>query len=454
MQKKTRNILIGLAAAVPLAVGLYYVPPIHDRLAWRLAELRSRIAYFFNPPEDIVFVPTQQAQFTPSSRPSSTSTQEVSAQTPATITPTPGPQSVLLDSVAFVDQMNRWNYCGPANLTMALLYWGWTGIPGNNMLPRDQVGSVLKPGVDDPDLTFIQRSNSDVNVMPYEMVDFVNDYTSFRALYRYGGEIETLKRLAAAGFPVVTERGTFQTSPVTGKLEWVGHYAFTTGYDAAAEELIWQDSYTPDDDIPNEQEGKNRHISYADYIEGWRAFNYVFIVVYPPEQEAALLQAMGPWADPTWALQNALRIAEQETQELSDMALFFAWFNKGTSYTYLFEYGLGAEAYDYAYASIYPNLPEGPTRPYRILWYQTGPYWAYYYTSRYQDVINLADANLESILPNNPPRMLEESLYWRAMAEVALGYYDDGYADMRSAVHFNPNFSAALAKLQEWGISP
>ena len=454
MRKRTRNILIGLGATVLLAVGLYYVPPVHDRLAWRLAELRSRIAYLFSPPEENFFLPTEHSQYTSTPRPTSTPTLEPTLQNTPTITPTPGPQSVILDGVVFVDQMNRWNYCGPANLTMALLYWGWTGIPGNNMLPRDQVGGVLKPGVDDPDLTFIQRSNSDVNVMPYEMVDFVNDYTPYRALYRYGGEIDLVKRLVSAGFPVIAERGTFQTSPVTGKLEWVGHYAFTTGYDAAAEELIWQDSYTPDDDIPNEQEGKNRHVSYADYIDGWRAFNYVFIVVYPPEQEAALLQAMGPWADSTWALQNALRIAEEETQTLSDMALFFAWFNKGTSNTYLFEYGLGAEAYDYAYANIYPNLPEGPTRPYRILWYQTGPYWAYYWTSRYQDVINLADTNLDSILPNNPPRMLEESLYWRALAEVALGYYDAGYEDMRQAVHYNPNFAAARAKLQEWGISP
>jgi hypothetical protein len=454
MPRGTRNILIGLLAVVLVAVGLYYLPPIHSRLAWRLEELRTRIAYYLNPPEDVLFVPAEQALETSTPRPTSTPSVVPTDQPTPTITSTPVPQSLVLDDIVFVDQMNRWNYCGPANLAMALEYWGWRGIPGDSMLPRDQIGAVVKPGVDDPNLSFIERGNSDVNVMPYELQDFVNDYTPYRALYRYGGEVDLIKRLIAAGFPVVTERGTLQFSRVTNREEWVGHYAFTTGYDDATQEFIWQDSYTPDEDIPNEREGKNRRISYADYIEGWRAFDYLFLIVYPPEQEAALLQALGPWADPTWALQNALRIADQEIPTLSGMDLFFAWFNKGTSNVYLFEYGLAAEAYDYAYTNVYPTLPEGPTRPYRLMWYQTGPYWAYYYTSRYQDVINLASTNLNSILPNNPPRLLEESLYWRALAEAALGYYDAAYADMRESVHYNPNFSAGLAKLQEWGISP
>jgi len=50
-------------------------------------------------------------------------------------------------------------------------------------------------------------------------------------------------------------------------------------------------------------------------------------------------------------------------------------------------------------------------RPYRIMWYQSGPYFAYYYSARYQDVINLADTTLYKTIAQPT---LEESLYWRA----------------------------------------
>ncbi|MEW6094042.1 MAG: C39 family peptidase [Chloroflexota bacterium] len=442
MSKKTRNILIGLAAFILAAIGLYNIPFIHDKLAWRVEDLQTSIYYFFNPPEEVVFVPTQQSQMTVTSRPTSTPTTATTAEFTPTITPTPLPQMVMLDGVIFVDQMHRWNYCGPANLAMALKYLGWTGT-------RDDVGAVVKPGVNDPSLDFIQRSQTDVNVMPYEMVDFVNDYTEFRALYRYGGTVDLLKQLIAAGFPVVAEKGIYQTLPPENTMQWAGHYAFTTGYDDSTQEFIWQDSYTPDETIPYEQQGKNVRISYEEYIETWRAFNYVFIVVYQPEREAELYQVLGQWADETWATQKALEIAEQETQTLTGIDQFFAYFNLGTSNVRLMEYGLAAQAYDTAFA-LYNALPEDD-RPYRIMWYQTGPYWAYYYTSRYQDVINLADATEATLFSH---RVIEETLYWRALAEASLGLYDAAYTDVRRAVEYNPNFGPGISLMAEWGIGP
>ena len=44
------------------------------------------------------------------------------------------------------------------------------------------------------------------------------------------------------------------------------------------------------------------------------------------------------------------------------------------------------------------------------MWYETAPYYAYYYTGRYQDVVNLAEANLNKIMAT---RSLEESWFWR-----------------------------------------
>jgi hypothetical protein len=440
----TRNtiILTSLAVLIVIAVALSFVPKIHSAIAWRVEDLQTEIYYFFNPPGQVVFVPTGQLQATITPRPTPTSTPVTTAQFSPTITSTPIPQTVILDGVSFVDQMHRWNYCGPANLTMALNYVGWTGT-------RDEVGAAIKPGVDDPSLDAIQRSQTDVNVMPYEMVDFVNDKTPYRALYRYGGTVDLLRSLIAAGFPVIAEKGIYQTLPPENTMQWAGHYAFTTGYDDSQQEFIWQDSYTPNKNIPYEQQGKNVRVSYEEYLQNWRAFNDVFIVVYKPEREADLYQVLGNWADESWAAQKALDTAEQETSTLTGIDAFFAWFNKGTSYGLLTDYGQGALAYDQAF-TLYNALPE-KDRPFRVMWYQTGPYKAYYYTSRYQDVINRADTTELTLFSH---RVLEETLYWRAMAEASLGLYDAAYNDMRQAVLYHPGFQSALDMLAQWGIAP
>ncbi len=449
MSKKIRNILIAVAAAILLAIGLYNIPYIHQKLAWRVEDLRTTIYYFFNPPEEVVFVPTQQSILTLTPRATVTPTLEVAEALTPTNTSIPIPPSVLLEDVIFIDQMHRWNYCGPANLAMALAYVGWKGEPGNLMNLRDQVGAVIKPGVNDPNLDFIQRSQTDVNVMPYEMVDFVNDRTEFRALFRYGGTSDLLKHLLAAGFPVITEKGIYQTLPPENTMQWAGHYAFTTGYDEISGKFTYQDSYTPNESIPYEQQGKNVTETYAEYLDGWRAFNYVFIIVYQPEREVELFQVLGQWVDETWAAQNALAIATQETDSLTGVDEFFAWFNQGTSYGLLTEYGQAALAYDTAF-TLYNALPTAD-RPYRIMWYQTGPYRAYFFTSRYQDVINRADATEATLYYS---RVLEETLYWRARAKAALGLYDSAYVDLRRAVEYNPYFTPGISLMAEWGLTP
>ena len=60
----------------------------------------------------------------------------------------------------------------------------------------------------------------------------------------------------------------------------------------------------------------------------------------------------------------------------------------------VFEYVDAAFAYDFAF-QLYAGLENDETsRPYRIMWYQTGPYFAYYFSGRYQDTINLANTTL------------------------------------------------------------
>jgi tetratricopeptide (TPR) repeat protein len=350
--------------------------------------------------------------------------------------------------------MNRYNYCGPSNLAMALEYWGWKGNPGSLLETRDQIAEVVKPGENDPSKNLIDRGNTDVNVMPYELVDFVNEYTPYRALYRYGGDTDLLKRLIATGFPVITEKGIYEPLLPDYSIQWGGHYSFTTGYDDATQEFIWQDSYLPD----SKPVGRDSRAAYAEYVSNWRAFNYAFIVVYPPDREQELFQVLGPWSDQYWAAQHALEIADQEIQslQLGGNDLFFAMFNKVTSLVNLQnpDYGPAATAYDQATA-YYNNqlvITEGKRIPWRIMWYQTAPYKAYFYSGRYHDVIDLARSNLERIELGG--RELEESWYWLSMAEYTLGLSDQAYEDMRKALYYHPGFSSALEMFAYWGIAP
>jgi hypothetical protein len=63
--------------------------------------------------------------------------------------------------------------------------------------------------------------------MPYEMAEFVNGQTDLRAVQRFGGSLEVLRRLVSGGFPVVVERGVYLRD-LTGKVSWMGHYQTVT----------------------------------------------------------------------------------------------------------------------------------------------------------------------------------------------------------------------------------
>jgi hypothetical protein len=446
LKKKPQRIWL-VPALILAAIGIYFIPPVHARLAWRLDDARTQIKYFFNPPDQAIFLPTQQAAIDAivSATMQAHATSEAAAQTPSatpsrigptarpTVTPTPLPAKVNLPGVKYVDQRDRWNYCAPANLTMALNYWGWMGT-------RDDVAKVVKPGENDPSKSFIDRGFTDKNVMPYELVDFVNNETEYRALFRYGGDIDLIRRMLAAGIPVVVEKGYYEAD-YKGKVAWLGHYQFVTGYDDAARELIVQDTWN---------DGPNFHIPYEKFMEGWRSFDFVFFVVYPVDRESEALDLLGPYADATSAAQLALNRADQEVHQLQGIDLLFAWFAKGTSHVALQQYVDAASAYDQAF-SLYAALGENDNeRPFRLMWYQTGPYWAYYYSGRYQDVINLANNTFKTV---SAPT-LEESLYWRGLAKYALGDTTGAIEDVRRSVYYNMNFSAGIAKLREWGAIP
>lgn len=103
----------------------------------------------------------------------------------------------------------------------------------------------------------------------------------------------------------------------------------------------------------------------------------------------------------------------------------FAWFNLGTAYNQLGQHENAALAYDKARAI---------GLPWRMLWYQFGPYEAYYETGRYEDVVLLADVTLT----DRP--YFEESYYYKGLALAGLGDDAGAAENLAKAAELNPNF--------------
>jgi tetratricopeptide (TPR) repeat protein len=216
----------------------------------------------------------------------------------------------------------------------------------------------------------------------------------------------------------------------------MGHFLVLNSYDDARQRFIAQDSLImPDFPLPYEEVSER----------WWRDFNYVYVVIYPPEREAEVLSILGPHRDPAYSLEHAAEIARAEIQELAGRDAFFAWFNLGANLVGLGDYAGAAEAFDQAFA-IYQQLSEDD-RPYRVMWYRVEPYEAYYHAGRYQDVINLANTTFTWV--GKP--VLEESYYWRGMAYEALGEPERAVSDYRKASELNPYYSPPQEALQRLG---
>ncbi len=427
---KVQKIILTVLSGVLILVGIVLViPSLRESAAYRWEQLTGRIYFMIAPPEKSVFIPEQQLAtavektmegLTPAS-PTATALPSPMPEitlTP-TLTPTALPDQVLIDSVPYYDQHYAFNDCAPANLAMQLGFWGWEG-------KRETIRPVVKP------------FDKDKNVMPYEMADYVNENTAFKAVVRQGGTVTLLKALVTNGFPVMVEKGVMFRD-TTGRVSWMGHYNIVLGYDEAQQQLITHDSFLDD--------GKFKRFSYEQLKQEWQAFNYVFMVVYPPEQWDKLAGVLGAYADESQSYSLALDISASEIPVTSDAAHFFAVFNRGTNLVKLQDYAGAAAAYDEAY-NYYATLPE-QNRPYRITWYQTGPYFAYYYMARYQDVIQLANTTLDT----TPEPYLEESYYWRALAEVMVGQHDDAVADLCTSLKYHPDFSPSVSELGSLGVS-
>ncbi len=335
------------------------------------------------------------------------------------------PANVNLPGARYEPQL--YNNCGPATLTAALVYWGWRGVEPDELVwyaggvdirwQRD-IAKVIKPG------------KSDKNVMPYELTNFAAEYAGLNAALRYGGDIDRIRRFVANGFPVIIERAFREEEHGQVGQGWEGHYSVVTGYNDTTRQLLTQDSF----------KGPNYLRDYDAMTRDWRDFNYLYFILYPPDRAAQVMALLGPDADAGANLNRALVKAQTQASQNTELAdLAFDWFNVGTSLQLLGRNTDAAIAFDQARS--YDKLP------YRMVWYQTYMYKAYFYTNRYQEVIDLATVALQT--PG-----LEESYYWRGWAYHELGNLDAAIADMRAALDAHPKWDQALNALREWGINP
>lgn len=391
----------------------------------RARNLYSRIYYRLNPPTQNEFGPSQQGTINAdvfatltAMAPTATVQQEETNDQPTqqtsvatemlepTSTPIPVPASFALEGMGL--EYQTMNNCGPANLSMNLTYWGWTT---NQHITEE----ALKTHKDDR------------NVMLQEMLDFVQANTNLKGQLRYGGDIEIIKRLLSGGFPVLLERG--HTDEDDG---WMGHYSIITAYDDNTQTV----------QIPDTLLGM-MNLTYTELEHDWWHFDGIYLVVYPSEREQEVLSLLGEDADSSKNLQNTLAKVEARIQQVSGQDLFFALYSKGSVLVEMGDYLGAAQAYDQAF-TVYNQLDFG-LRPWRITWYQVGPYLAYYYSGRYQDVFNLADQTIT----NTSFPSLPETWYWGGQAALMLTDKDTAADYFRKALEFYPGWDLATQGLAQ-----
>ena len=94
---------------------------------------------------------------------------------------------------------------------MVLSYWGWQG-------SQFETRAYLRPSFE----------SDDKNVNPFEIVEYVQNYTQFDALWRVGGRPGNAQAPAGGWLPGADRKGTGPADDA-----WLGHYQILSGYDDA-----------------------------------------------------------------------------------------------------------------------------------------------------------------------------------------------------------------------------
>jgi tetratricopeptide (TPR) repeat protein len=417
-KEKVIAFLAGISVGLLLlAIALYQAPEIRSRVSWRVQIAEAFLRGVIDPVKPLptavavsadgmvnetfpAVLETVEQTATPpvlvvETMPAATVT--VTPTPMPTLTPTKIPEKVVLPAPPYEKQ--DLNNCGPATLAMHLRFYGWQG-------DQKTISSLIKP------------KNDDRNVNVEELTGYVNtEAARFEIIYRVGGDIETMKKLIAAGFPVSVEEAFHMAESYwLNDDRWAGHYLLLTGYDDAAQSFITQDVFV----------GPNLPIKYTTLDSNWKAFNRVYILLYPPEQRPLVQSILGEDWDAATNRQHAVELARQETEK--DSTDSYAWFNLGTNLVYFEKYSQAATAYDHAREA---GLPQ------RMLRYQFGPFFAYFHTGRIDDLLQLTEYALKRT-PNS-----EEAMLWRGWGLYRQGDKTEAEKLFLKALEARPGYTDA-----------
>jgi tetratricopeptide (TPR) repeat protein len=230
-----------------------------------------------------------------------------------------------------------------------------------------------------------------------------------------------LKKLLAAGYPVMIEETFRFESGYWPKDDlWGAHYQLLTGYNESTKQFIGQDSFY----------GSNLQLPFDILDDNWHAFNNVYIILYPLEQEGVIKEILGSDWDVDTNRQHALEWAQQKAEQHPQDA--FYWFDVGTNLVYFERYNEATHAYDTA-RNI--GLPQ------RMLRYQFGPFIAYFHASRIDDLLSLTDYALKRT-PNS-----EEALLWKGWGLFRKGEIKGARTSFQQALDARSGYEDALYAL-------
>ena len=183
--------------------------------------------------------------------------------------------------------------------------------------------------------------------------------------------------------------------------------------------------------------GPDLKVSYDTLLTEWKPFNYLYLIVYLPQQEQEMRTLLGSDWDPDQNRQRALDSAQAAT--VNDPADAFAWFNLGSNLVYFERYAEANDAYDKARQL---GLPQ------RMFRYQFGPFLANFHANRIDDLLALTDYALQRT------EMSEETWLWHGWALYRQGDARGAVENWRKALSVHPGYEDALYALNFVGVTP
>ena len=315
------------------------------------------------------------------------------------------PKRVLLEGMQRVWQ--QFNRCSAAAITMQISYW------------RGEINYY-------DTIRAINPRDADASTRLEEMLAYAQTF-GLAGVERLGGDLPMVKRLVAAGFPVLVETVYYEEGAEANKT-WMSHNRVVVGYDDDKNEAYLFDSL-----LGFGADNTGKPVKYDDMMERWRQLNYSYMVLYEPHQEAEVRNLMG---EAHWdAEQNINALYERVTQDLAVKPNdAFNHFNMGTVLARMGRYEEAVEWYDSA---------RQIGLPFRMMWYQFDIFESYLAVGRIRDVQTLAWRVI------GDTEGVEEMYYYLALSYIAEGDMFRAVAQLEQAVWYNQYFTQASDLLNE-----